>query len=94
MSIIRDESDQRPAGLLEAGLILSLLSEPPIAVPFSLQALSASSLESNSTNAAPLNFLNTVLKAAFKIALKGDLAGAIPGASTKLGLTAEILLED
>jgi hypothetical protein len=26
--------------------------------------------------------------------LKGDLAGAIPGASTKLGLTAEILLED
>ena len=37
---------------------------------------------------------NTELKAAFKIALKGDLAGALPGASTKLGLTAEILLED
>ena len=37
---------------------------------------------------------NTELKAAFKIALKGDLAGVLPGASTKLGLTAEILLED
>ena len=37
---------------------------------------------------------NTELKAAFKNALKGDLSGAQPGASNKLGLTAEILLED
>jgi hypothetical protein len=35
---------------------------------------------------------NLELKAAFKNALKGDLSGAL--ASSKLGLTAEILLED